>query len=268
MKDEDEKIALSAQIQNKMIEELFVVNSELKDALEKQKQLTKLKSRFVSITSHEFRTPLTTIQTNIELLMFQMQGEPLDQKEAKRPYFDRILTEIKRLTDLMNDILMLGRLDSGKIPFNPMPSSIIDLCRKIIEERSSQIQNSVEVDFSFEGNNILYNLDSNLYSHIIINLLSNAAKFSIGKGNPRIELKCERDYFNLKVIDKGIGIPEQEKDKIFETFHRAGNADYIQGTGLGLSIVKQFLTLHNGNISFESEEGVGSTFSIYQPSLN
>ena len=269
MKEKDEKIALSAQIQNKMIEELFALNSDLKKALKKQKQLTEMKSRFVSITSHEFRTPLTTIQTNIELLMFQMQDEPPDQQEKKGRYYNRILSEIGRLTDLMNDILMLGRLDSGKIPFNPSPISIVNICTEIITERFSEMLDGRKVEFTIAGDcSNLYKLDSNVYCHIIINLLSNAFKFSEGKDNPRLELNCEKDYFTLNVIDNGIGIPDKERKQMFETFYRASNADYIQGTGLGLSIVKQFVTLHNGLITFETEEGIGSTFSIYQPSLD
>jgi PAS domain S-box-containing protein len=241
---------------------------EMKDALEKQKQLTDLKSKFVSMTSHEFRTPLTTIQANVELLMFQMKGESPEKREKKSRNFNRILDEIKRLTNLMNDILMLGRLESGKIPFNPLPVNIVDLCQEIIQERYNQNEDGLKVEISVNGQNYHYKLDSNIYTHIITNLLSNAFKYSKGNGNPRIELNCEKNHFELKVIDSGIGIPGHEKDKIFETFHRASNADDFQGTGLGLSIVMQFLNLHDGEITVESEEGKGSTFAIYQPSLS
>ena len=159
MNEQDEKIAFSAQIQTAMIERLSALNSDLKNSLEKQKQLTELKSRFVSITSHEFRTPLTTIQTNIELLMYQMQDESPAQKEKKSKYFNRILEEIKRLTDLMNDILMLGRLDSEKLPFNPSATSIIDLCKEIIDERLQQGKGRVNVDMAVRGQNNLYWID-------------------------------------------------------------------------------------------------------------
>ena len=239
---------------------------EMADALEKQKQLTELKSKFVTMTSHEFRTPLTTIQTNIELLMFQMEGEPIEQQEKKSRFINRILSEIQRLTNLMNDILMLGRLESGKIPFNLHQVNIVDFCNEIIEE-SYGSSSGLAFTASADDDCISYNLDSNIYSHIITNLVSNALKYSEGNDKPEIVLDCKNDHFVLKVIDHGVGIPDGELEKIFETFHRARNANDFQGTGLGLSIVKQFLSLHDAKITVESKEGQGSTFTIYQPLL-
>ena len=241
---------------------------EMADALEKQKQLIELKSKFVTMTSHEFRTPLTTIQTNIELLMFQMETEPIEQQEKKSRFLNRILAEIQRLTDLMNDILMLGRLESGKIPFSLQPVDIVDFCREIIEESySSSTVEVLSVTARKECDGVSYNIDRNIYSHIITNLVSNALKYSEGKEAPKIILDCEKGQFVLKVIDHGMGIPANELEKIFDTFHRASNADDIQGTGLGLSIVKQFLSLHDAKITVESKEGLGSSFSICQPLL-
>lgn len=267
MKEKDDKIAPSAHVQHDIIEELSMLNSDLQKSLKKQKRLTEMKSRFVSISSHEFRTPLTTIQTNVELLMFDMKDDVSYQQKKKSKYFNRILTEIDRLTGLMNDILMLGRLESQKIKFEPSRTSIIELCNNIIQEKYNDRQDGRKVELKIIGNNILYNIDSSIYKHIITNLLSNAFKFSSGRKNPQIKLACYKDHFNMDIIDRGIGIPDEEKVNIFQTFFRASNNKYIDGTGLGLSIVKQFVKLHKGRINFESDEGLGTIFSIHQSSI-
>ncbi|MDN5203041.1 PAS domain-containing sensor histidine kinase [Fulvivirgaceae bacterium BMA10] len=239
--------------------------TEIKKALKKEKELNELKSRFVSMTSHEFRTPLTTIQANLELLEFHLNN--IDEELVSRlgKNFKRMSSEINRLTELMNDVLTLGRIDEGKVLYEPAYTDLEELCGEIIKQSFSNQPDGRTADFSIKGNKYDVYLDPRLFSHIIVNLLSNSFKYSKGAGNPGLQLNYNEDTIELAFTDQGIGIPKEERVSLFDSFYRAKNVDNIQGTGLGLSIVKQFLDMHEGQISVQSEQGKGSVFTIVLP---
>ncbi|MEO1255760.1 MAG: HAMP domain-containing sensor histidine kinase, partial [Bacteroidota bacterium] len=175
----------------------------------------------------------------------------------------RIENNVDRLNHLINNILMIGKLDSDKIPFDPKPLNvsqyIIDSILPDFESRNQQILISVEEQEKEVS------LDPRLFSHIVTNLLENAIKYSSASKLPEIKLRYHADRVEIRVIDYGIGIPKEDIPKLFDTFFRASNVDNIQGTGLGLSIVNQFVKIHNGTIKVESEVGKGSSFIVYFP---
>jgi PAS domain S-box-containing protein len=232
---------------------------DMKTALEREQELNTLKTKFVTTTSHEFRTPLTTIQTNIELLEYQLKSENLSAPDRFSKNFSRLNSEIQRLTDLMNDILLIGEIDSDKVAIKPELISAITLCEEIIEDLSKSLKLEVigKVRLSY--------LDYKVYRHVYSNLISNAIKYSPGAKFPIIILEYLKDCLKFSVQDFGIGIPISEQDQIFNSFYRASNSGNIQGTGLGLSIVKEFVAMQGGIISVESKEGHGSVFTVIQP---
>ena len=237
---------------------------EMQQALEKEKELREMKSKFVSMTSHEFRTPLTTIKSNIELLDFFLKKNGLDQDPKARRNIERIESQIERLNQLMNDMLMIGKLEGGKIPFNPQSLLLSDLCKDVVNHFSIDLGKESSVDFKIIGKEKEVEIDPNIYEHIITNLLSNALKYSDSGSKIDLVLEFNDDFFLCSIKDRGIGISEADQEKLFESFFRAKNVGAIQGTGLGLSIVKQFVEMHKGEISLQSKIGEGTTFSIKQ----
>lgn len=234
---------------------------DLRRALEKEKELTELKSRLVSMTSHEFRTPLTTIQTNAELLSIRLKDP--DPKIHK--HLTRITDEVTKLTRLMEDILLMGRYESGKIIFQPGDTDLVYLLQEILQIRNQEDKEGRLIMLEVNGNPRPISLDTNLLTHAIGNLISNSLKYSHGKPAPEMSLSFEEANAVIKIKDHGIGIPEAERTKLFDTFYRASNASNIQGTGMGLVIVKQFIELHQGTVTLESEEGKGTCVTVYLP---
>ncbi|HAD97328.1 MAG TPA: hypothetical protein DCG19_07970, partial [Cryomorphaceae bacterium] len=241
------------------------VSEEMINALNRERELNEMKSRLISMTSHEFRTPLTTIQTNIELLSYHLDREKLNNRPKLSKNFDRINSQIERLNVLMNDVLMMGRLESGKISNSPALTDVVKLCNDIIKSSFNQHEDGREVDFKVEGNARELLIDPNIYTHIITNLLSNAFKYSPDASNPALNLIFMENELRIEVIDSGIGIPEKDLPNIFDSFFRSDNAENIQGTGLGLAIVKEFCEMQGAQIEVESRLCWGSRFSITQP---
>ncbi len=238
---------------------------EIRKALEKEKELGELKSRFVSMTSHEFRTPLTTIRTNVELLQFHLEQMDAADRGKLDKNFTRIESEIKRLTDLMNDVLTIGRIESGKIKFQPVQTDLVEFCQNIINQSFSEQKDGRKLNFEVQGDPCSVLIDPQLFAHVVSNLISNAFKYSRERPAPELRLIFEPSYTHLQVKDRGIGIPEQEIASLFDSFYRAENVDNIQGTGLGLSIVKQFVEMHGASISVDSAENQGSVFTVELP---
>lgn len=245
------------------ISELKEVQEQLQKALERQKEVNKLKSAFVSIASHQFRTPLTTIQSSIELLQMYTEQVNDEIKPMLIKHFIRILDEINRLNELMNDILLLGRIEAGKTPFNPAKTNLIKFCKSLISQNFSFKHGNRSVKFSYSGNPKDVFIDQKLMNHAIGNLLSNAYKYS--ENNPEMHLQFDENNFKINIKDNGIGIPDEDLPNLFQSFFRAGNVKNIQGTGLGLAIVKQFVNLHNGSIEVETELHKGTEFQITIP---
>lgn len=243
------------------ITELKKSKEDVEKALKRQTELNNLKSQFISMTSHELRTPLTTIRSNSELLNYQLQNfERLDKDKLKKNV-SRIETNVERLNQLVSNILMIGQLDSQKVPFDPKS---LDVCEFIQEAVLPDfISRNQPIACSKDGTPFNVNIDKRLFGHIMNNLIENAIKYSEGSDKgPELFLNFTDDHFELHVKDYGMGIPEEEQEKLFDTFFRASNVGNIQGTGLGLSIVNEFVKIHGGSIKVESKVGKGTTFII------
>lgn len=236
---------------------------EMENALAKEKELNDLKTRFITLASHEFRTPLTTIQSSVDLLNLKLADLSNPQKNDCEKNLNRIEGEVDRLNNTMNDILMMGQVESGKIPLHLQQVDLIDFCIKLIENHfNSHRKDGRYVEFKVTGIANKVSIDPNLFTHVLINLLSNSFKFSANTGNPTLEVIFIRNKVRIVVSDKGIGIPKEDLQHLFGSFYRANNAIDIQGTGLGLSLVKEFVDMHKGIIKVNSVLNEGTQFSI------
>jgi signal transduction histidine kinase len=238
------------------------VEKQIRKALEKEKELTELKSRFISMASHEFRTPLTAILSTAELLRYYGQNW---SEEKKQSYYDRISKAVQQMNQLLEDVLFLGKAEAGKLAFQPSPMDLNQFCRNLVEE--CQLLNKTEqtIVFSSQGEGSGVAVDEKLLRHILGNLLSNAIKYSPADSNIEFRLNCQEKEAIFQVRDRGIGIPKEDLPRLFESFHRAKNVGKISGTGLGLAIVKRSVDLHGGKILVNSAVGVGTTFTVTIP---
>lgn len=240
------------------------LQNQLERSLEKEKELGKLKSRFVSTASHQFRTPMTIIQSNSELLNIITQNSDENIKRKLGKATARIKSEVMRMTTLMNEILILGKISAGKMDVKKSSTNILSVCEELCEKYNSIQTDNRKVEFNVIGEAREVIVDQELMDHAISNLLSNAFKYS-EKENPVLDLIFDKDEFTIHVKDKGIGIPKKELEDLFLPFHRAINVGDIPGTGLGLTIVKDYIELNDGTISIESIEGGDTIFTIKIP---
>ena len=235
--------------------------------LEKEKELRNLKSNFISMASHEFRTPLAVIGSSTELL--KHYDHKLDAAK-KLKHFERIQSSIKHMTALIEDVLLLSRYEH-KIAFNPANIDVLEFCRDLLEElkqskTESQILFAIHgLDNSSEQTSFSAQLDPKLLRQILTNLLTNAIKYSPIGSKVYFDLNLDPNCLCFRVRDEGIGIPAEDLKNIFTPFHRAINVGNISGTGLGLAIVHKGVELHQGKITIESEVGVGTTFIVNLP---
>lgn len=244
------------------VTDLKKAEQDMRSALEKERELNEMKSRFVSMASHEFRTPLATILSSTNLLARYSEG-PLEQKMGK--HIGRIKSNIKNLTDILNDFLSLEKVQSGKIAVEMAELDIAAFVTEILEETRGILKPDqyFEVDDRLEQPVI--STDAKLLKHILLNIISNASKYSAEGKKILVETGQQNGHLVISVTDEGIGIPESEQKRMFERFFRAKNASNIQGTGLGLFIVNNYATLLNGKVNLNSQEGVGTTLNIQIP---
>lgn len=233
---------------------------EILKALAKEKELNELKSRFVSMISHEFRTPLTTIQSAAELL--EHYEWSVDQRRER---FQQIHASVQHMIQLLEDVLLIGRSDAERLQLKEELLNLPLFCQTLIADLQLTAGNNYCMTFSSQGDAKEVLIDPKLLRQILTNLLSNAIKYSPDGGDVVLELICESEAITLKVNDQGIGIPLDDRERLFDVFYRATNVDTIQGTGLGLAIVKRCVDLYKGHISLESEIGVGTTFTVTLP---
>ncbi|XGW00372.1 MAG: ATP-binding protein [Leptolyngbya sp. BL-A-14] len=252
----------SIRTREQLIREGKQAEDEIRRALQEEKELGELKSRFVSMASHEFRTPLTTIRTAIEIL--ERYGDVISE-EKKSEYFQRIRTAIRNINQLVEDVLMIGEAESGKLEFNPDWLDLEALCQEILQEIELGVGTGHTIAFQCSGHPHQVFADPKLIRSILTNLLSNATKYSAQGSVIRFGLFYLERAISFEIQDQGIGIPLEDQPKLFELFHRARNANKIQGTGLGLAIVKQCVELHQGQITFTSQENSGTTFCVVLP---
>ncbi|MEM9543120.1 MAG: ATP-binding protein [Cyanobacteria bacterium P01_E01_bin.42] len=229
-------------------------------ALKKEQELSQLKSGFITIASHEFRTPLTVIMAAAKLLNHY---EVKLTRELNDQQLERLLRSSDRILRLLEDVLVLGKADAGKIEFNPTPVNLKIFCEELLAELRLSDEEQHDLIFIERGNVAQkVSIDEHLLHHVLSNLLSNAIKYSPAHSNVTLTLEVSDRHAIFQVCDRGIGIPPEDISHLFEAFHRAQNAHHIQGTGLGLAIVKRAVDLHSGTIAVESKVGVGTTFTV------
>lgn len=252
---------LEQQIEQRKVTEktLLQREKELNNALSKEKELGELKSRFVSMASHEFKTPLSTILSSVELINMYQTAE---QQERRDKHTAKIQAAVKQLTEILNDFLSLSRLEQGVIEVNRQEVELKEVIQAAVEAASGQLKVAQHVQITLDGTNEYVLTDPKILQAILINLLSNAAKYSNEGQQISISTRFEDSHFYIAVCDQGIGIPEQEQSRLFTRFFRASNVENIKGTGLGLNIVGQYMELLGGEISFKSRENQGTCFTL------
>jgi signal transduction histidine kinase len=227
-----------------------------------ERDLHRLKTSFVSMVSHEFRTPLGIIMSSAEILESYFQR--LDETR-RREHLHDIVDAARRMNDLIGEVLLRGQVDAGRMECCVRAVDLPALCRKIIEDVGTATQQRCPVLFAAEMWRANPQLDERLVTIILSNLLNNAVKYSLA-GEP-VHLSTCRDGVDVKIElrDQGIGIPSEDQAELFKTFRRGRNVGDVPGTGLGLTIVKRCVDIHRGNISFVSSEDIGTTFTIRLP---
>ncbi|AFD06548.1 PAS domain-containing sensor histidine kinase [Solitalea canadensis] len=263
----EQKIEDRTKMLKETLAELEKSKNEVSDALEREKELSDLKSRFVTMASHEFRTPLSTILSSASLIEHYNES---DESEKRLKHIQRIKSGVTALKSILEDFLSLGKLEEGSVQAKP---ELVDAEFLIIEMESviQDMQQLVKL-----GQTIVYScnltgkvfIDCSLFKNIAVNLISNSIKFS--SENSVIEVACSNtsQYFIFKVKDNGIGISEEDQKHLFERFFRAKNAINVQGTGLGLHIIAKYLEMMNGSIEIKSELNKGSDFTVKIPQVN
>lgn len=255
---------LEFEIQERKVAETTLRKNEqeLRKAIEKERELNTLKSRFVSMASHEFRTPLSTILSSADLLEMYTSE---DQQDKRLKHTTRIKSAVNNLISILNDFLSLSKLEEGKITVTPVEFNLEEFCEEVMDDVQAILKPGQVLQHHGLSPEVLVTLDKKMLKNVFINLFSNAIKYSEAGSSIDCFVSVENAELNISIQDHGIGIPEEEQQHLFTRFFRAHNAENISGTGLGLNIVKRYVELMNGRIHFESVLGVGTTFHVHIP---
>ncbi|MEO5944348.1 MAG: PAS domain-containing sensor histidine kinase [Ferruginibacter sp.] len=240
------------------MQELQVSKEELTKALSKEKELSDLKSRFVSMASHEFRTPLSTILSSASLLAKYTES---DEQEKRNKHIHRIKASVNNLTSLLDEFLSIGKMEDGKIIANNVMFNLRDMIELLCSEMKAIAKTGQQFIYVHTGDENIFS-DPSLLRNIMTNLLSNAIKFSPEVSTIEITSKVRTNEIKLTVKDSGMGIPQKDQEYLFGRFFRAANVINIQGTGLGLHIVSKYVEILEGKIEFESVLEKGTTFML------
>jgi len=235
---------------------------ELRDLYEREKELNNLKSRFVAMASHEFRTPLSAILSSADLIEAYTEKEQL---EKRLKHTGRIKSAVSNLTSILNDFLSLSKLEEGKVQCEPVRCVLPPFFQEILDELQGLLKPGQWIVHTPLPPDTTVFVDKKMLKNILYNLLSNAIKYSPAGKQIDFSVRVQAGKLHLLVKDYGIGIPEEEQQHLFSRFFRAHNVENIQGTGLGLNIVKRYLELMQGNVTFESKLGEGTTFLVEVP---
>lgn len=235
---------------------------QLEQSLSKEKELNELKSHFVSMASHEFRTPLATIQAASDALLRYSEQMTSHQKEER---LHKIQIEVKRMTDLLEDILSISKVESGTQRLHLAPIDLPLMCQDILEEMKILASANHRLSLVCKQPIDILWLDSKLIRQVLINLLSNAIKYSPKGGDITLSLNQHHQDITIEIQDQGMGIPTKDQERIFDAFYRGQNVGNIGGTGLGLSIAKSSLELQGGNLTIQSQEGIGTIVTVTLP---
>lgn len=247
------KEIIGVQTSSRDITERVKDQEEIKLALEKERELNELKSGFVTMASHQFRTPLSVIFSNVELLNYKINTKKVIIKDDVEVITNRIGNEVNRMTELMNNILVFGEYESNNLKIEIKEILLSDFIEKLIETYFNNEKDNRKLIFEMTGTEKPILSDESLLIHILNNLISNAFKYSKGSSNPILKIDFDQSYFKIQIIDFGIGIIPKETKHLFKSFYRGSNTSTIQGSGLGLIIAKQFTELLNGTISISSK---------------
>lgn len=235
---------------------------QISEALRKERELGELKTKFLSLVSHEFKTPLSAILTSASLIQKYTQAEQQDRREK---HLKTIHSKVKYLNNILNDFLSIERLESGKTTFKFEVFPLSKVINEVIYNANMLLKEGQRISYPENIDDILLDFDEKILELSLTNLVNNAIKYSPENTIIDIEVISGNKDLSIKISDQGIGIPEEEQKFIFNRYFRAENALLNQGTGIGLNIVKGYMENLNGNISFESTENVGSTFTITIP---
>ncbi len=249
------------KLKNEIIEKENA-QKELIRMLEREKELSDLKTKFVSMVSHEFRTPLTIIRSSAQLV--EKFYSTLNDEE-KKEYLERIIKTVDFMKDLIENVIFIGKTDINKIQSNPTTVSINEFCKNVINDFQLTLSTKRVLNYKFEGSDKNIAIDSKLLRHIIVNIISNAIKYSADNKSVDIIVSSNQEQLIIKVRDFGIGIAEEEQNKIFDLFYRGKNVGNISGTGLGMSIILRALEILNGKIEVSSKINQGSLFTVTIP---
>lgn len=240
------------------LHELERSKEELTQLLEREKEVSELKSRFVSMASHEFRTPLSTILSSAYLVEKYIETTEQPRREK---HLGRIISSVNMLTDILNDFLSVGKIEEGRIQVRFSDFDLKKITDTVLQEMQTSAKPGQHIKYRHEGPEVVY-LDSSLLKHIVMNLVSNAIKFSPENKDIFVTTTVKKGQVVLEVKDQGIGIYPDDQEHLMERFFRGANATNIQGTGLGLHIVGKYAELMNGAIHWQSEPGEGTLFTV------
>ncbi|MEM7574356.1 MAG: PAS domain-containing sensor histidine kinase [Bacteroidota bacterium] len=258
----NETLAVEMEQRREVERLLRARESELQDSLHKERELNELKSRFLSMASHEFKTPLSAVLSSIELIeMYQK----LEDQPKREKHIERIKSAIGQLTDILNDFLSLTQIEQGRVEVKKRWVDLQAIISSSIEGSEGQLSEGQQVELELAASPTRIFSDPKLLKHILTNLISNAAKYSLPGKTITVRTHKEEATLVIEIIDQGIGIPKEDQKHIYDRFFRARNVENIKGTGLGLNIVQQYTQLLGGQLQFTSQLGVGSIFSVHLP---
>ncbi|MGM9498736.1 ATP-binding protein [Desertifilum tharense IPPAS B-1220] len=238
------------------------VEEEAFNAMAKEKELSELRTRIITTTSHEFRTPLTTIFSSAELLEYYSQRWT---EAEKLEHLRQIQESVHHMTQLLDDLLLIGQAEAQRLEFTPVALDLVKFCQEMVSQMQVVALPGQKIIFTHQALSLQAEVDPKLLRHILANLLINAIHYSAPKKSIYLKLSIHKDEILFKIKDSGIGIPPEDQLFIFKSFHRGKNVGNIAGTGLGLTVVKKCVSLHQGRVTFQSEVGVGTTFIVRIP---
>ncbi|MEP7279146.1 MAG: PAS domain-containing sensor histidine kinase [Bacteroidota bacterium] len=259
--DLETKVEERTIILKEALQKLEQSQSELSDAFDKERQLNEIKSRFVSMASHEFRTPLSTMLSSASLLSKYTQTSEQDKRDR---HIVKIKNSIKNLNDILEDFLSMGKLEEGKVESYIDVLNLRECLFDTINEMEPFMKKGQYIEQSYTGDHVIQS-DKTLLRNIVINLVSNAFKFSEEGDKITIKTVVENGNANIEVKDEGIGISDEDQEHLFSSFFRGANAINIQGTGLGLHIVQRYVGLLGGTVTLQSRLNEGTTITISIP---
>lgn len=263
--DLEQRVALRTSELSEANRSLAAAREEALRLLARERELNELKSEFVSLVSHEFRTPLEIIMSSVDNLDRYSDRLPLEKRQQ---LLRTINKSVRRMSEMMEEVLVLGRLETDRVTFRPAPFDLRAFCLRVCDEIESATGRPGQIQLQINGAPENAKGDESLLRHIFTNLLSNAVKYS--RPDQVVDFLVEQEVHVAvcRIRDRGCGIPEADQKRLFQAFHRGGNVRQIPGTGLGLLIVERCVTLHGGEIEFESVEGRGTTFTLRLPLFN